>query len=66
MTCAPALVCFRVVPAGVAVSLDGRLLIVGAPTAWDNNMDSQSGAVYLIDIEEVRAVGFKLVLATTV
>lgn len=40
--------------AGVALSLDGRLLIVGAPTAWDNNMDCQSGAVYLIDVDEVR------------
>jgi hypothetical protein len=40
--------------AGVALSLDGRLLIVGAPTAWDNNMDCQSGAVYLIDVDEVQ------------
>lgn len=49
ITC-PCCVC----PAGVALSLDGRLLIVGAPTAWDNNMDCQSGAVYLIDVDEVR------------
>lgn len=41
------------VVSGVALSLDGRLLIVGAPTAWDNNMDCQSGAVYLIDVDEV-------------
>lgn len=41
--------------AGVALSLDGKLLIVGAPTAWDNNMDGQSGALYLIDVDEVRA-----------
>lgn len=38
---------------GLALSLDGRLLIVGAPTAWDNNMDCQSGALYLIDVDEV-------------
>lgn len=40
--------------AGVALTTDGRLLIVGAPTAWDNNMDCQSGAVYLIDVDKVR------------
>jgi hypothetical protein len=40
---------------GVALSLDGKLLVVGAPTAWDNNMDCQSGAVYLIDVDKVCA-----------
>lgn len=44
---------------GAAVSLtpDGKLLIVGAPLAWDNNMSNQTGAVYLIDASKVEDTG---------
>jgi hypothetical protein len=39
--------------AGVAITPLGNLLIVGAPTTWDNNMDFQIGAVYTMDISTV-------------
>ncbi len=45
--------------AGVALSANGKLLLVGAPTAWDNNMDYQNGAVYFIDVSDVEDDGLE-------
>ncbi|WIA36854.1 hypothetical protein OEZ86_008105 [Tetradesmus obliquus] len=46
---------------GAAVTLtpDGKLMAVGAPEAWDNNMSNQTGAVYLIDASEVEDTGLR-------
>ncbi|KAF8065468.1 hypothetical protein HT031_003069 [Scenedesmus sp. PABB004] len=43
--------------AGVSLSANGKLLAVGAPTAWDSNMDNQTGAVYMIDVSSVEDDG---------
>jgi len=39
--------------AGVKLTEDGNMLIVGAPTSWDNNMEFQVGALYVMDLSVV-------------
>eukprot|EP00775_Hariotina_reticulata_P006616 gene6616-6844_t len=39
--------------AGVKLTEDGNLLLVGAPTSWDNNMEFQVGALYVMDLSFV-------------
>lgn len=50
--------------AGVALTADGKVLMVGAPTAWDNNMERQNGAVYMIDVSSVEDDGLAAVTVT--
>jgi hypothetical protein len=45
--------------AAVILTPDGKLMAVGAPEAWDNNMSNQTGAVYLIDASEVEDTGLR-------
>jgi hypothetical protein len=39
--------------AAVTITANGNLLLIGAPTAWDNNMQKQYGALYTLDISTV-------------
>lgn len=49
---------------GVALTADGKVLVIGAPTAWDNNMERQDGAVYMMDVSSVDDDGLKPVTFT--
>jgi hypothetical protein len=39
--------------AAVTITANGNLLLIGAPSAWDNNMQKQYGALYTLDISTV-------------